>query len=164
MIKRNDLPRATKNGGGLNILFLKRIEDINDNTRHFFGGRFGYKQRLNDFLNAIVERGGEAGAIKGLGYNWWLYKDIKANDKVFSLLVDDQRNLITTMAEEMLYQRAMHGYEETVEENGVIVRRVRKVSERGLLEFLKTNSSQYSKAIESEDKTPPVKILNFDEE
>ena len=163
MSKRKTLPKGSQ-GRRISPLFMEKLNQVSVNTKRFYGGeKHGYKHRLVNFLQEIVQAGGEASAIANLGYSWWLYAEVKQQDPVFKRLVDEQTSLMIRRAEELLYCRAMYGYEETVEEGGEIVKRTKKQSDRALLEFLKVHSDKYSKPVDTSSIMPAIEIVKFED-
>ena len=161
MTKRKTLPKVVQQGQ-VSPLLLTQLEQLKKQTKQFFGGeRLGYKYRLINFLERIIEFGGEASAVANLRYNWWLYEEIKQQDPTFKKLVDDQYDLMVKKAEEMLYCRAMYGYEETTEECDQVIKKTKKPSDRALLEFLKAHSDKYSKPADTGNIMPEIEILKF---
>ncbi len=143
-------------------LFMQKLDNLQPDTKKFFGGeKHGYKKSFLEFLDAVIQTGGEASAIARGKYNWWLYEEIKQHDPFFQEILLNQNTLMVRRAEEMLCYRAIHGYEEIVEESGVIVKRTTKISDRALLEFLKVHSDSYQKHVNISTDPGNVEIANF---
>lgn len=138
-------------------LTYPRIDDVSPKTLDFFGT----KRNVVTFLSEIVKQGGEMLAAEALGYDWWDVDGLLEADPAFRNLVDHQRLLIGRKAEEILCNRAMHGFEEVVEERGEIVKKSRKFNDRALLDYLKANNPKYKKDA-PEDSMPDIEIRRFE--
>ena len=133
------------------------LAGVSRQTASFFGNR----RNIAAFLAEIVKQGGDMLAAEALGYGWPDVNRLYRTDDALRALMDEQAVSVARKAEQLLCNRAMHGFEEIVEEHGEVVKKSRKFNDKILLDYVKANNPKYRKDA-GEDGMPTVEIRRFE--
>lgn len=112
-------------------------DNLSFETKQFFLSS-GVSPR--EFLTSICESGTLGLAIRKCNLNPIDLNPLISKDEGLSSSIDAAIAFAVNVAEGKLYERGIYGYEETKEdEQGNIIEKKRKYSDRALLEYLKAN-------------------------
>jgi hypothetical protein len=120
-----------------NLYKFLTLDNYQQETCHFF-----LTQEVSPkvFLQTIIKSGTIGYAIQRCALDPFGIAECLEQDECFRKSVDAAIAFAVNVAEGKLYERGIYGYEETKEdEQGNILEKRRKYSDRALLEYLKVN-------------------------
>ena len=113
-----------------------RSDNFKSSTLRYFANN---AINIEDFLSKIWLEGTVPLAIHECGLNPFRINEISENDDNFLESIEAAEAYAIDLAEGQLYRNGMHGYEEIEEDDeGNIIKRRRKYSDRCLLEYIKS--------------------------
>ena len=122
---------------------------------------FGSLKKVKEFIEEICYNGSvELAATKRTISPIALQKVI-SSDKNLNKCVQLAMEFAIKVAEGILYERAVNGYEEEIYKDGECVGVRKKYSDKALIEFLKANSLKYQIKKEDGRTTNVIKVESF---
>lgn len=142
------------------IGFKSYLNSIEKETIRCFGSLRNVREFIEEVCyNGSVELAATKRAISPISLD-----EIVSSDKNFSKCVQLAIEFAIKVAEGILYERAVNGYEEEIYKDGECIGTRKKYSDKALIEFLKANSLKYQTKKEDGGTTNIIKVESFNDE
>ena len=147
----------------MSITIDEAIKEINEDTLLFFGELQG----VYEFIELICKT--SSIALSGSKMNLSAVELLRVvnADKSLMTAISLAKEYATEIAEGILYERAVYGYDEEVyDATEQKVKRVHKCSDRALIDYLRANDAKYrlksGKASVSSTEPLRLELVNFE--
>ena len=139
------------------IDFESYLNSIDKETIRYFASL----KKVKEFIEEVCYNGSvELAATKRTISPIVLHKII-SSDKNLNKCVQLAIEFAIKVAEGILYERAVNGYEEEIYKDGECIGMRKKYSDKALIEFLKANSLKYQTKKGDRETTNVIKVESF---
>ncbi|MCP4653682.1 MAG: hypothetical protein GY858_09940 [Candidatus Omnitrophica bacterium] len=145
------------------------FEELKPKTLEFFGSN----ERVLEFLTYVCRTSTTGLAGTKMGINFFLLPSVIKRDKCLKKYVGMAKEVATEVAEGLLFERGVYGYNEDVyDESEKKIKVIHKYSDSALRDYLRANNPKYrtksngqvAGSAKKKNASVRLELLNFKEE